>query len=86
MVRKGLESCDFETLKLEHRCPSFDAGGDGHQKVTFRVGTIEVGCPHVNKNLSQLDLSRANQRPYALAGLPNCTEVSAWIKKRQDLI
>src|SRR5688572_9769351 len=35
MVRKGLESRDFETLKLEHRCPSFDAGGDGHQRVTF---------------------------------------------------
>ena len=32
MVREGLESCDFETLKLEHYCPSFDAGGDGHQR------------------------------------------------------
>jgi len=35
MVCKGLESRDFEALKLEHRCPSFDAGGDGHQRVTF---------------------------------------------------
>src|SRR5262245_1273171 len=35
MVREGLESRDFEALKLEHRCPSFDAGGDGHQRATF---------------------------------------------------
>src|SRR6185503_14397712 len=32
VVREGFESCDFEALKLEHRCPSFDAGGDGHQR------------------------------------------------------
>src|SRR6185436_19458657 len=35
MVRKGLESHDFEALKLEHQCPSFDAGGGGHQRLTF---------------------------------------------------
>src|SRR5262249_2185662 len=23
MIREGLEPCDFEALKLEHRCPSF---------------------------------------------------------------
>ncbi len=35
IVRKGLEACDFEAFKLEHWCPSFDAGGDGHQNRLF---------------------------------------------------
>jgi len=64
MVREGLESRDFEALKLEHRCPSFDAGGDGHQRVHFRVRTIERCRPHVNKNLSQLDLSHRLEKAY----------------------
>ena len=35
IVGEGLEARDFETSKLEHRCPSFDAGGDGHQRRLF---------------------------------------------------